>query len=106
MVIFGVSWWPSVKALGDGVTAVAQVPSLGQELLHAMGVAKKKEKGNPCRMHQKTEMRLLMVRDDRLGVAAMSSYTGCALHSHSRAITIIDSENGENWAVRKLHSHT
>lgn len=47
-----------------------------------------------------------MVRDDRLGVAAMSSYTGCALHSHSHAITIIDSENGENWAVRKLHSHT
>ena len=45
LLILGVSWWPS--SLGSGivtavawVTAMVQVPSLAQELLHATGMAK------------------------------------------------------------------
>ena len=47
LLILGVSWWPS--SLGSGivtavawVTAMVQVPSLAQELLHATGMAQKK----------------------------------------------------------------
>ena len=43
-IYMGVPWCPGGLRIVTGVvTAVAQVPSLARELLHAMGTAKKKK---------------------------------------------------------------